>query len=435
MTARNLRRARVVPAEMRLHLTLLSLLAAALVAAAPTPAAAAPLGFEDPLLLASDDTFQTVASVRSGHVAVAWATGDGTVVVARRRADGGVWGVTRIRTDATFVRDVQVAEGPETVVAWAETLPGGRQRISAATAARFARFGSPRVVATVGSAHAATPRLAALGTRTVLVWRDRPPRGRAELRVATKDAGRAWRTPRSLGRDGVGPAVVRTTGDRALLAWATADRRTRGIQVGSLGAGATRPSNVRTVSRSARGGPVLASGLGRRALVSWQSRAGTLLTRRVGATMSTTRRIATPEPAHAAARVTLDGRGEALAVWRAGQFTVYGAAGTPAGAWLSPAPLSGGPAAMVGTGRPVLAPGAGAFVLWQQSRDAPGPVRYDVRVAWRAPGETAFRPAEVLAPGSDQPRDGRGLAVAHDAGVIVVAWPASDGVRVMVRRG
>jgi hypothetical protein len=41
----------------------------------------------------------------------------------------------------------------------------------------------------------------------------------------------------------------------------------------------------------------------------------------------------------------------------------------------------------------------------------------------------------VLAPGSDQPRDGRGLAVAHDAGVIVVAWPASDGVRVMVRRG
>jgi hypothetical protein len=385
-----------------------------------------------------------------GDGALAWA--DGARVHVARRAPGGAWAAQTIARQADEVRDLQlvITRGGDTIAAWTQTYFAKRglpDRFLVTGARRGRPFGRPQVIATGPRADAALPRMAGLADgRIVLIWRAaRLPFG-GELRLAFLGPGDRFGRSRGLGRDGVAPAVVATSDGGAVVAWAIPAKlhAPHPLRAARLPAGGLRLGRSFQFSAAAVAGARLAAGPGNVVIASWLSRRrpSGVLAARLLPKRGPVRILAAGLPHRDAATVAFGPDGSALATFPdsypeqgdpagigpAG-IGQWAASGTAAGGFAAPVPVTPTGASDVTTPHPAILPTGEAVVVWSQTRAVPGPFRFDVVMARRPPGSSAFAGIETLGPGS-------GLTLAQAAGRVLVAWPApgpSGGLTVTER--
>ena len=288
---------------------------------------------------------------------------------------------------------------------------------------------SRRVHAThaVPSGAAATPRVAALRGGTVaVIFRDTSRAGSTGvLRYARRAPHGAFGPARSLGHDGVGPAIAASPGGGALLAWGRGPLTRRALEVGSAARGATQPGAARSVAGRIRQFTLSAAPDGT-AWVAWTRRATGPTTGFARRTRAANRAAVGPvrslgTVAYGVPHVALDAAGRALVAWNArgpgaqpnvGLATAQGtgaALGTPAvfdaGGFSQTSPI------------PALVRGAPLVLFTRQIPTTTG-APAEAAAANPATGE-----ATVLGPAG-----GIGApAVAQPGAGLVVAWAARGG--------
>jgi hypothetical protein len=398
---------------------------------------------------------QPVAALGAGgDGALAWS--DGARVHVARRAPGGGWTAQMISPRADEVPDLKlvITRDGDTVAAWTEDYAekrGTPNRFMAAVGRRGRRFGRPQVIAAGGRAASALPQMAALADgRVILIWRaPRLPFG-GELRLAFLEPDHRFGRSRGLGRDGVAPAVVATTDGGAVVAWEIPGQlhAPHPLRAARLPAHGHRLGRSFQFFRSAAEGARLASGPGNVVVASWASRRPAAIAAHVSllAAQLTPRRgrvhtLSRGEARQKAAAIAVGPHGSALAAFparfRGAARRQWAVSGTAAGEFAARVPLTPVAPPEVSLPSPSILPSGEALVVWSQGRPVPGKPTFEVLLARRPAGSSAFADVETLGSGHYKTGSLPPVMLAQAAGRVLVAWPApgpSGGLIVTERR-
>jgi hypothetical protein len=425
---------------------LASILAVALplsaLAAASLAGAAAPTGFTPPQTVGAGlDVFEVAAADAAGGApaAVAFADRNGGVWAARVRADGSLGSPMPAASGQRAVRGVQAAvtDRGELVVVWTGLLDrSGRSAVRYAVAEPGRSFSGAKTLASVGTYTGATQQIAALRGGTVaVIFRDTDPSSRSGvLRYARRPPHGTFGPARSLGHDGVAPAIQATPNGGAVLAWMRGPLPRRALEVITARSGAALPSaaaksvagRVRSVSLTSSGGTVW---------VTWTTRpaggpaAGGARQVRAGNAPAVGPVQSLGPVAYGSPHVALDQAGDVLAALNAQgpgvQPNVQLASAQGHGAALR-APVRFDAGGFSQTSPIPAWHGATPLVLLTRQIPAPNGAPAEVAAADPATGD-----ATVLGPAGTNGAP----AVAHGGATLVVAWAArGGGVAVSVAR-
>lgn len=399
----------------------------------PGSAAAAPLGFSDPVPVGAGDVEQTAAAVGdAGEGLLATTTQDG-VRAWSRPAAGATWTEDTLARGLSEARDVQAAitrDGGR-IVAWAQ-VHGSSNRVAYAIRDRA---GTLRQTGSfpVRSGYSASPRLAALPSGIVLLaFRDDSTLrvARAAARASTFGAARTIAT-------GASTLAIAPAGPGATVLWSSTPARRgtpralRAVQLRDTG---RATGAVQVVSHDAAPTVRLSGISGGRAIASWirpgrgSTRAPAAFTRSLSPNGRPARPFPSPGTPRSPATITQDADDVQLGA-------IAGFGGDPfgfrtvmtasrfGGVWARIA-VPGGPSPMTGTPRPALV-GTQQLVAYTQATTQPGPASYDVVVAQR---ENVDAPVQTGAvDGGVTTDDGSGLVLAQSGSRLLLAWPATGG--------